>query len=147
MSAKQRNFLSSSRFSKLFQPLVLIFYQTDIGILTHLYFTALNILVHSPPDFNTVLEKCEKTLDFEHSKSTKTASQASGVNYKTMSPPGHYLYSLCHVSDDAISQDEENEVTRTISVCAGKPSHMVYNWREVGRSIKLHLTDAVPVSF
>jgi hypothetical protein len=54
---------------------------------------------------------------------------------------------LFHVSDDAISQDEENKVTWTISVCAGKPSNMIYNRREVGGSIKLYLMDAVPVSF
>jgi hypothetical protein len=71
----------------------------------------------------------------------------SGVSLRTMSASSHYLYSLWHICDDTISQDEENKVTRAIFVRAGKPSHMVYNWREVGGSIKLHLMDAVPVSF
>jgi hypothetical protein len=57
-----------------------------------------------------------------------------------------HLYSLWHVSDDTISKNQENEVTGAISVRAGKASHMVYNRREVGGPIQLHLMDAVPVS-
>jgi hypothetical protein len=107
----QRNFLSSVLKTFPTSPSFFFFlYQTDKGILTHLYFTALNILVSLPPEFNTVLEEREKTLIL-NSKSTKTACQDSGVNYKTISPPCHYPYSLFHVSDDAISQDEENKVT------------------------------------
>jgi hypothetical protein len=50
---------------KTFPTSPFFLYQTDKGILTHLYFTALNILVSLPPEFNTILGECEKTLDFE----------------------------------------------------------------------------------
>jgi hypothetical protein len=57
-----------------------------------------------------------------------------------------HLNSLWHVSDDTVCKDQENEVTGTISVCAGKSSHVVYDRREVGGPIQLYLMDAASVS-
>jgi hypothetical protein len=59
----------------------------------------------------------------------------------------NYLFSLGHVSNDTVSEYQENKITGAISVCAGKASHMIYNRREVGGSRQLNLMDAVPVSF
>lgn len=56
-----------------------------------------------------------------------------------------YSLGMLHICDDSVSYDEQDKVLRPICVRGSKPSHMVDDRAEVGRSIQLYLTNTLLV--
>lgn len=73
------------------------------------------------------------------------ASENGRRNITSVLNPWTNLCCLRHVSDDAIREDEEDEVAGAVLVGASKAGHMVYHGCEVGRAVELHLPDTAPV--
>ena len=55
------------------------------------------------------------------------------------------LFGLWHISDNAISDDEQNEVLRTVSELPGDVGHVIDGGSEVGGAVQLDSVDAALV--
>ena len=53
-----------------------------------------------------------------------------------------HRFGLRHVGDDAVGDDEEDEVLRSVGEAAGDVGHVVDGGREVGRAVQLDTLDA-----